>query len=497
MAFELAGARMLAPYLGTSIEVWAGVIATVLGGLSLGYWLGGRFADKHPRPEYFAGVIFLSGLAVAFAWGLRDIIPPLFAMLPLGSLTFTTFFTGIVLFVPASIFFGAISPYAARLSLQSLEMTARTVGMLSALGAAGSIVGTIATSSWIMPRIGTSTLLLSIAVLLIIISFAAMYEKIIIKRIALGALALFACYGLGTMLETPGLVADIDTQYSRIWIYETSGGEDQLRVRSLHTDPNGIQCASFINPDDTVRDELVFDYTKAFDLALAARSDAQRMLMIGGCNYSYPRHALSFVTTAHMDVVEIDPGVTQIARDFFGLTDHDRMLIIHEDARTYINRSSDVYDIIFTDAFNSSASIPHHLATQEAFERIANMLDDKGILIANIIGAREGSKAAFLQSEIATMRTVFPAIKAFTIGSPSADEVSNIIVIASKDAEMLDSNLIDYFIESTAPSAGLTMIEIPHEALAGGMVLTDDYAPVESLTRSIREDRLLTLRKHD
>lgn len=492
MAFELAGARMLAPYLGTSVEVWAGVIATVLGGLSLGYWFGGRFADKHPRRDYFAGVIFLSGLAVAFAWGLRDIIPPLFTLLPLGSLTFTTFFAGIVLFVPASIFLGAISPYAAKLSLHSLEVTARTIGMLSALGAAGSIVGTITTSSWIMPRIGTSALLLSISAVLIAVSFIAMYERLVVRRLGLGAFFLFVCYGIGGIaIEAQGLVADIDTQYGRVWIQET-GDESQVRIRTLHTDPNGIQCATFVNPDGTLRDELVFDYTKAFDLALAARPDARRMLMIGGCNYSYPRHALSAIPEAHMDVVEIDPGMTRIARDFFGLVEHDRMSIIHEDARTYINRSSDTYDIIFTDAFNSNASIPHHLATREAFEHTARLLTDDGVLIANLIGTLDGPAAGFVKAEIATMQTIFPTVRVFDLSSAPKQSPRNIIVMASKTPSGLESSLIEMF--AANPTDGVTLTEVPLESLQGGLVLTDDYAPVESLTHPLREMRLGALR---
>ncbi len=488
MAFELAGARMLAPYLGTSIEVWAGVIGTILGGLSLGYWLGGKMADRFPRRDYLAGVIFLSGAFVAIAWALRDIIPALFVYLPIGSLTFTSFGIGILLFVPASTFFGAISPYAVKLSMNSLDASARTVGKLSAIGAIGSIFGTIATSSWIMPHIGTSALLGSIALILMVLSIVLVWNHMTLQRVIVGASLLFLAHGMsGAVSQSLGLLDDVDTAYGRAWIRESRDEQSGFAVRSIHIDPYGTQCASFINPDTTVRDELVFGYTKAFDIALAARPDADRLLMIGGCNYSYPRHALLLLPYAHIDVVEIDPGMTKIARKYFGLVDDDRIAIFHEDARTYLNRSEDTYDVLFTDAFNSGASVPYNLSTQEATQHAHDLLTNDGIFVANIIGALEGPNAAFAQAEITTIKSVFPAVRAFTIGSSAPDETRNLIVIASKKQDALDSPSISAF---ATTRADIELNEIALDSFPAGIILTDDFAPVESLTQAMRESYL-------
>jgi len=488
LAFELAGARMLAPYLGTSIEVWAGVIGTVLGGLSLGYWLGGKMADRSPRRDYLAGIIFLSGIFVTIAWALRDIIPSLFAHFPFGNLTFTSFATGIILFVPASILFGAISPYAVKLSINSLDASGTTVGKLSAIGAIGSIFGTIATSSWIMPHVGTSVLLCGIAVILMILSIVLISDRMLGKRIVVGSALLLAAYGMNAdVSKSMGLLEDIDTSYGRLWVRETADAKSGLAIRSVHIDPYGTQCASFINPDGTTRDELVFGYTKAFDIALAARPDTDKLLMIGGCNYSYPRHVLSLLPYAHIDVVEIDPGMTAIAREYFGLVDDDRVTIFHEDARTYLNRSEDTYDILFTDAFNSGAAIPYHLTTQETVERAAALLGDRGVLVANIIGATQGPEAAFVQAEITTIKSIFPAVRVFSVGSFLPSKTGNIILIASQSEDIIHSPSIDVF---AITRDDIRLREIALDTLPEGILLTDDYAPVESLTQSIRESYL-------
>ncbi len=488
LAFELAGARMLAPYLGTSIEVWAGVIGTVLGGLSLGYWLGGRMADRSPRRDYLAAIIFLSGVCVTIAWALRDIVPALFAHLPFGNLTFTSFATGVILFVPASILFGAISPYAVKLSINSLDASGTTVGKLSAVGAIGSIFGTIATSSWIMPHAGTSALLCGIALILMILSIVLVWDRMLGKRIIVGSVLLFMAYGVNTSVsKSMGLLEDVDTSYGRLWVKESDDVKSGFGVRSISIDPYGTQCASFINPDGTVRDELVFRYTKAFDVALAARPDADKLLMIGGCNYSYPRHVLSLLPYAHIDVVEIDPGMTTIARKYFGLVDDDRVTIFHEDARTYLNKSEDTYDILFTDAFNSGAAIPYHLSTQETVERAAELLGERGVLVANIIGAIQGPEAAFVQAEITTIKSVFPAVRVFSVGSFLPSATSNIILIASQSEDVIRSPHIDAF---TVTRDDIHLREIALDTLPEGILLTDDYAPVESLTQSIRESYL-------
>ena len=111
-----------------------------------------------------------------------------------------------------------------------------------------------------------------------------------------------------------------------------------------------------------------------------------------------------------MDVVEIDPGMTRIARKYFGLYDNARLKIFHEDARTFLNRNKKKYDVIYSDAFNSFNSVPYQLATSEAVEKMYAALNNDGLVIHNIISAINGKKGEFLRAEIATYKKYFPYV---------------------------------------------------------------------------------------
>lgn len=200
-------------------------------------------------------------------------------------------------------------------------------------------------------------------------------------------------------------------------------------------------------------------------------------LFIGGGVYSYPTDYINYHTTATLDVVEIDPEVTAIAKEYFYFIENPRINIFHEDGRTFLNRNIKKYDIVFLDAFNSHLSIPFQLSTFEAVEHIYNALNDEGILVANFASAIEGKKGKFLRAEVATYKKIFPHVLLFPVQKPHDGEAfQNIVLIALKsgrepDFKNEDPELNDFL-------KRLWLKTVPEDL----PILIDDHAPVNYYT---------------
>ena len=153
MVYELVGSRIFAPYLGTSLVVWTSLIGVILGSLSLGYWWGGRLADKKPQAQILAfvllGAAFFVGSTVFFQASVLFYLQEVFT-----DLRFSSILGAVVLFAPASVLFGMVSPYTVKLKLEKLSLSGATVGQLYAISTIGSIVGTFAGGFFLVPFLG-------------------------------------------------------------------------------------------------------------------------------------------------------------------------------------------------------------------------------------------------------------------------------------------------------------------------------------------------------
>jgi predicted membrane-bound spermidine synthase len=379
------------------------------------------------------------------------------------------------------------------------------VGRLSAIAAIGSVAGALITGMLLIPNIGSKESLIGIGIGLIILALmvsppAKRMRFFIVFMAFTAALAAFNLFfpssAQGAMPGT--LVADIGTRYNRIWIFDTPHAEGNKYLRLLRTDPNDIQCGALMegNAPTDASDIPIFDYTKSFDAAFHALPAPARILILGGCNYSYPRHAARLAPAANIDVVELDEGMTKAAKDWFGFVPPPSINIFHADGRTFLNgmaekQNSKKYDIVFIDAYNSVLSIPYQLMTEEAFGMLHNSLAPGGIVVFNIIGTFEGKGSSYLGSVLATLKTSFTDIEVFKITGRPADVPQNIIVMASAD-EAGKETLKDAIGDDglfVLPEYLLTLQRVPNENITSkdAFVLTDNHAPVEALTKPLRE----------
>ena len=466
MVYELAGSRLISPYVGTSIYVWSSLIGVILGALSLGYYLGGKLADKRAQWHFFSGILFFAAVCIGLTVLTKHIILEAVALFDIRS-EYTALVASLFLFAPASILLGMISPFSVKLRMKSLESSASTVGNLYAISTIGSIAGTFSAGFFIIPFFGTTKILFSMAAVLLCLSLIASAKGFLKTRIVLillfsGLVFFGSIHGL---LTKKGMI-DIDTPYNKVWISYEHKAEKPMVV--LYTDPFAAQSAMYLNDP-----ELVFRYTKYFRLAGHFNPNIKTALMIGGCGYSYPKDFLKKFPNATMDVVEIDPGMTEIARKHFRLYDDARLRIFHDDARTYLNRTANKYDVIYSDAFNSFNSVPYQLATSEAVERMYGALNDDGLVMQNIISAINGKKGEFLRAEIATYKKFFPQVYVFRVRVEDSRESQNVILVALKNRKRpafvsADRELNEYL-------GFLWKENIPLDM----PVITDDHAPVE------------------
>ncbi|MEK7086036.1 MAG: fused MFS/spermidine synthase, partial [Patescibacteria group bacterium] len=261
MVLEITGSRVLAPFLGTSLFVWTSLIGIILGSLSLGYWLGGRLADKKTSYKIFSFIIFIAAILIAITSfiknGFLELIQTNISDIRIGSIIAAT-----VLFAPASIFLGMISPYAVKLKLENLEKSGQTVGKLYALSTVGSIVGTFLAGFWLLAFLGNTKLLMILAIVLALTSLLASGSNKKIKIIvALLILGNFTTYSLKENKLAQAGIIELDTDYNHVQIYKSRDPKTDQQVQTLDLG-RASHSSMFLENDD-----LVFEYTKFYNLA--------------------------------------------------------------------------------------------------------------------------------------------------------------------------------------------------------------------------------------
>lgn len=469
MIFELIGSRVLGPYFWTSIFVWTSLIGIILWSLSLGYYFGGKIADKKPSFNNLSLIIFLAAISIWLTIFIKD-----FLLIALQShftdIWIASVFASIILFSPASILLGMVSPYAVKLKIENLNTSGSTVGNLYAISTAGSIIGTFLSGFYLIPQFGTNKLLIILSITLIFISLILStnkYTKIKLYIFTIFIISWFAISWINYISQKNGFI-DIDTAYNRIWIYNHIDSKTNKLVKVMGVN-NENHSSMFLDSD-----ELVNEYTKYYHLAKHFNPNFKKTLMFGGAGYSYPKDFLLKYPKSTIDVVEIDPKVTELAKKYFKLKENPRLTIYHEDWRVFLNKTQEKYDVIFGDAFGSHYSLPYQLTTKEAIQKKYDILNDNWTVILNIVSAIEGNKGKFLRAEYTTYKNIFPQVYLFPVNKLiEGDEVQNIMLIALKSKEK--QNFTD-----NDPKLNEYLQHLWKKEIKTDMpILTDDYAPVD------------------
>jgi spermidine synthase len=486
MIFEMVGSRILGPYFGTSIFVWTSLIGIIMGSLSIGYWLGGKISEKRKDLIVLAAIIMLAGIfmlatSLTQDYALRRIVKYI------PEFRFRTVISVILLFGPACICLAMVLPYSVKMVVDNIRTSGSSVGNLYALSTFGSIIGTFSAGFILVPFFGYANVLFTTAVLLLILALIIIIltkkHLLFFSAFIISAALIFLWFFIH---KKPTNYIDTDTQYNRVLIYNTTDENTKRPVKMLKV--NDERSSAMFTDED---DDLVFEVLKYYRLVEHFNPGFRHSLMIGGSGYAFPKDYLHRYPDATMDVVEIDPGLTKLAKLYFNLTDDPRLKIYHEDGRTFINHCKKKYDAVFMDAYKSLLTIPYQLTTREAIQKIYNILNENGVVYANIIGSLKGQGSYFIKAELATYKSIFPHVLLFAVQYPDPTE---------DEKQLFQNFLLIGFKSAKSPVLASENTEImkylnhfyPVGKGFDEPVLTDDYAPVEfyasrALTRAIHQ----------
>lgn len=487
MVLELVAGRMVAPYVGVSLYTWTSIIGVILAGMSLGNYMGGRLADRWASHGLLSLLFFVSGLTsivVLFVDKLGSTLPDAWPIV----LRIIGLVAG-VFFVPAMLL-GTISPIVTKIAVRDLAHTGSTVGRISASSTAGSIVGTFATGFVLISWFGTHAIIWAVAIVLLLMALAFLLAALPAASRVVTAALLLAVLGGATLVATrQGWTEShctLETNYFCIKVQQDAQRGESVRVLVLDR-----LVHSYSDLEDPQR--LVYDYEKVYAEVVQYQSlnhDRLSALFIGGGGYTFPRYMESLYPDSDLDVIEIDPGVTQTAYDLLGLKRDTRVRTFNEDARIFLARQPGrQYSLIMGDAFNDF-SVPYHLTTLEFNERVAAWLADGGIYMVNLI---DGPRRDFLRAYVNTLRQTFEDVQIIpAIASWRESPRVTFVVIASQMP--LD---LDRFrgINAGDGDSRLARTVLPadtvNDILSEGKLtmLTDRYAPVDQmLAPVVREE---------
>jgi spermidine synthase len=508
MVLEMVGARLLAPELGSSTVVWTSLIGVILASLSAGYWFGGKLADafraqgenpaKGRRPDrassVLAGILLAASCSVLLTALVHGAVLRQLGHASL-SLHSAAVCAAVLLFALPGVLCGMVSPYAIRLAITSSATSGAVIGRLNAISTVGSIAGAFLGGFVLISWFGSREITLAVAACLLLAS-ALVRLRPVPPRIFLALL--LAALGTNDHLARlraaeEGAAFTAETPYSSIRILTQPYLGRPARL--LLTDPGSCQSGCYLDQPD----ELIFEYTRFYALGPYLQPGASRILMLGGGGYSIPKWLLAEKSALaspgfSLDVVELDPGMTKAAQRYFFLPREDpRLRIFHEDARRFLNRAAQAaegeknpdgaYQLIFADVFNSFYTVPFHVGTREAAQKIHSLLTDDGILIMNVIASLEGDSGRLFRSIHRAFAAVFPDIRVFAVQSPyHGGEVQNIILLAFKTPRSLPERN-----DPTVPAsiASLLRKEWQRPIALDCPALSDNYAPVERYALSL------------
>ncbi len=473
MVFEIVGSRVMGPYFGASIFVWTSLIGVIMGSLSLGYWLGGQLSEKQSSFQFLSWMLLLAGFFIFLnAIGHDYVITRIIKYI--ADFRLKTLASAIVLFAPASIFLGMVLPYAIKLKIETIRTSGSIIGNLYALSTIGSIIGTFMAGFILVPAFGFNNILFALSGILVLIALAdfTLVRKLLPLSISVVLCACVLFFWIRKHQEELDYI-DTDTQYNRVLIYNTTDQVSGRPVKMLNVNDEQ-SSAMYLDKDD----DLVFEVLKYYRLVEYFNPNFKTSLMIGGSGYAFPKDYLNRYPEATIDVVEIDPGLTELAKQHFNLPDDPRLTIFHEDGRTYLNKCDKKYDAVFMDAYKSMITIPYQLTTQEAVQHIFNMLNENGAVYANVISSLDNENNYFLRAEVATYMSIFPQVYLFPVQypNPTAEEKSkfqNFLLVGLK------SEIIPEFVSSNDQINHYLSHFYEGNLKFEDEVLTDNFAPVE------------------
>ncbi len=463
MELEILGTRLISPIFGSTIYVWTSLIGVTLTFLALGYWYGGKLADKGKIDLNKLGLIILFlGIYICLLPFISRAI--LYQFNSLG-IIFGPLLVAFVILAFPIFFLGFVVPTSVKLVTSSLEKVGRKAGEIYALATVGSIIGTFTTGFFLILYLGITKTALITGIILILLSLIVMNKKN--KKIFLVLLLIPLLIILQSQIAYPSEILE-----------SFEGYNGQVKVIQWDEEDIGLYSGQLIlttvNPKTK---ENKMSYGKYFEIPFIYNPEHKKVLMVGLAGGAVARELIKKYNL-EMDIVEIEPKMIDLARKYFYWNDEATVYV--DDGRHFIENSDEKYDVIIIDI---GLIFPiWHLYTEEAFQEYEKHLNDDGVLVINLIASKEGEYAKTTKSLYKTLELVFNDVLILRNPRTNPEKIQNIILFVSKteiDENKLASivNLSDY----SGPSIEEMIEDNSNFEIDDNVKLTIDDFPIAEL----------------
>jgi len=520
LAAELTASRLLAPYFGTSLVIWANLIGLILLYLTAGYWLGGRLADRYPSRE---ALYHVTAVAAVFIGLIPILARPILHLSAIGFATYSVgIFLGslvgvIMLFALPVTLLGCVSPWAIRLAVLDVRGAGRTAGTLYALSTLGSILGAYLPVLLLIPTIGTNRTFVAFSAALLLTSLAGLAQErrtkllaaarsgqplgtagdrrrgalLLLYLVALIAIIAYAAVPQGVIRAQPygRLLYEGESAYNYIQVVQDGSRTDLIlneghAVHSIY-DPNQLLTGG---PWD-------FFLVAPYFAPETRPSDVDSLLLLGSAAGTVPRQYTAVYGPIPIDGVEIDPKIVDVGRRYFDMTEPNLNAIV-QDGRYFLYTTHKRYRVIGIDAYRQPY-IPFHMTTREFFTEVRQHLEPNGVAAIN--AGRTEDDYRLVNVLAGTMKAVYPNV--FVINIPTA--INSIVVGTNQPSTLAEfranlATIDDPVLKQVAavaathsceyvlpPDAATAPEACPFAEALGQAVFTDDLAPVEQVIDQI------------
>jgi MFS family permease len=462
LVIEIVAGRMLAPYVGVTLETFTGIIGVILAGIAWGAWLGGRLADSRPPAKVLGPALTIGGIAAALSPTIIDIVGRSVGRDPLSIVVAA----GVGFLAPA-IALSTVGPLVVKASLSTLDETGTTVGRFSAIGTVGAIAGTFLAGFVLLRLFGTRQIAFGVGAVLVLVGVLFIIREAGWKSGVGPTAALLAVTGLAAVVTSP---CEFETEYVCLSVIVDA---DRPTGREIWSD---IYRISYVDVADGTYLQAryarqmaqVVDATFPADIPIDA-------LYIGGGGFTIPRWLSAARPGSTNTVLEIDRIMVEVLEDELAFdADGDGNTTRIGDARLLIaDESIDTYDLVVGDAF-SGATVPWHLTTVEFLEEVQRVLTSAGVYVINVI---DYPPLAFLRAELASFSAVFPYVAVIAPEPYLAAEKGGNFVVVGSDS-LINADAIRSLLEGTNNIIDGDAVDV---FTGGARSLTDDYAPADQL----------------
>jgi len=471
LVLEIVGLRLIAPYVGVTLQTSTAVIGYALTAIAVGAWSGGAAADRTDPRRLIPPLMVGGGAMVVAVLPLVRFTGSLLSGPDAGGVLLLA---AVAVIVPAALL-AAVPPMVVKLQLASLDETGAVVGRLSGIGTLGGIAATFVTGFLLIAILPSSVILVGTGAVTVVVGLAV---GVMLRRrtaggagqVPVGLLALaLAGGGLAAIAPSP---CEAETAYHCARV-EVDPERESGRLLYLDTARH-----SYVDLEDP--EHLEFEYVRAIAAVSDALGDGGEPLSalhVGGGGLTLPRYLAEVRPGTESLVLEVDPGVVAIDREQLELRTSDRLRVRVTDGRVGLAHEPEgERDLVVGDAFGG-LSVPWQLTTREAVELVDRALADDGVYAINLI---DHPPLAFVRAELATLRAVFPHVALLArIPVLTGEDGGNVVAVASRTpipTEEIASGLSDRdLVWRVAQGTELDRF------VGDAMVLTDDHAPVDQL----------------